>query len=148
MLQPKSTRPSDTQTAAGHGARNAYVGASATAFSTYLKCGHGSACFVARWPVVVMGAEVMSMVFLVTFQLHWNKMKHAFTAFGNVFKRGVCSDRSQPRCPSPMMKGGGKSHAIVQLRGIQYRYSLVSRQWSALVGRSGGGRNTMIHEYS
>ena len=106
MLQPKSTRPSDTQTAAGHGARNAYVGASATAFSTYLKCGHGSACFVARWPVVVMGAEVMSMVFLVTFQLHWNKMKHAFTAFGNVFKRGVCSDRSQPRCPSPMMRGG------------------------------------------
>ena len=49
----------------------------------------------------------MSMVFLVTFQLHWNKMKHAFTAFGNVFKRGVCSDRSQPRCPSPMMRGGG-----------------------------------------
>ena len=159
-------------TALGHGVRNAYVGASVTAFSTYLNL--GTAVLILWYGgqlVCDEKGEVMSIGSLITFQLYWNMMNNAFIALGNVFNDLIRSSSAAERVFSlidarpdvnpddgeEVTRDCVKGH--LQLRGIQFRYrsrpeTLVLKgidmdmppgTTTALVGKSGGGKSTLVH---
>ncbi|CAE7774212.1 ABCB25 [Symbiodinium sp. CCMP2456] len=159
-------------TALGHGVRNAYVGASVTAFSTYLNL--GTAVLILWYGgqlVCDEKGEVMSIGSLITFQLYWNMMNNAFIALGNVFNDLIRSSSAAERVFSlidarpdvnpddgeEVTRDCVKGH--LQLRGIEFRYrsrpeTLVLKgidmdmppgTTTALVGKSGGGKSTLVH---
>ena len=159
-------------TALGHGVRNAYVGASVTAFSTYLNL--GTAVLILWYGGQLVCDEkgrVMSIGSLITFQLYWNMMNNAFIALGNVFNDLIRSSSAAERVFSlidarpdvnpddgeEVTRDTVKGH--LQLRGIQFRYrsrpdtmvlkgidmDMPPGTTTALVGKSGGGKSTLVH---
>ncbi|CAJ1450643.1 unnamed protein product, partial [Effrenium voratum] len=158
-------------TALGHGVRNAYVGASVTAFSTYLNLGTAVLILWYGGQLVCDGNGQMSIGSLITFQLYWNMMNSAFISLGNVFNDLIRSSSAAERVFSLIdarpdvnpdegeivTRESVKGH--LQLKGIQFRYrsrpdSIVLKgidiemepgTTTALVGKSGGGKSTLVH---
>jgi len=171
--QFESNKYSDSiNTALGHGVKNAYVGASVTAFSTYLNL--GTAVLILWYGgklVCDSKGTVMSIGSLITFQLYWNMMNSAFISLGNVFNDLIRSSSAAERVLSlidarpdvnpdegeVITREGCKGY--LQLKGIQFRYrsrpdSIVLKgidvemppgTTTALVGKSGGGKSTLVH---
>ncbi|CAK9081631.1 ABC transporter B family member 25 (ABC transporter ABCB.25) (OsABCB25) (Protein ALS1 homolog) (Protein ALUMINUM SENSITIVE 1) (OsALS1) [Durusdinium trenchii] len=169
----ESNKYSDSiNTALGHGVKNAYVGASVTAFSTYLNL--GTAVLILWYGgqlVCDSEGKIMSIGSLITFQLYWNMMNNAFISLGNVFNDLIRSSSAAERVLSlidarpdvnpdegeVLVRETVKGH--LKLRGIQFRYrsrpdSIVLKgidmemppgTTTALVGKSGGGKSTLVH---
>mmetsp|Transcript_54894 Transcript_54894/g.98952 ORF Transcript_54894/g.98952 Transcript_54894/m.98952 type:complete len:477 (+) Transcript_54894:2-1432(+) len=159
-------------TALGHGVRNAYVGASVTAFSTYLNL--GTAVLILWYGgqlVCDEKGEVMSIGSLITFQLYWNMMNSAFISLGNVFNDLIRSSSAAERVfslidarPDVNPDDGDEVtredvQGHLKLRGIQFRYKsrpdtivlkgidmdMPPGTTTALVGKSGGGKSTLLN---
>lgn len=159
-------------TALEHGKRNAYVGASVSAFSSYLNLGTAVLILWYGGSLVCdsMGAS-MSIGSLITFQLYWNMMNGAFISLGNVFNDLIRSSSAAERVISLIdarPEVDPDEGAVVQrdtllghlqLRLVEFRYktrpeSLVLNHIqldmkpgtvTALVGKSGGGKSTLVH---
>lgn len=159
-------------TAMDHGKKNAYVGGSVNAFTTYLNMGTG---LLIMWYggelVCDSNGKYMSIGMLVTFQLYWTMMNNAFIALGNVFNdlirsssaaERVCSlidakPEVDPDDGAEVTREAIKGH--LELRGVQFRYQMrpdnlvlkgVNMEMhpcttTALVGKSGGGKSTLVH---
>ncbi|CAJ1396624.1 unnamed protein product [Effrenium voratum] len=158
-------------TSLGHGVRNAYVGASMTAFTTYLNLGTAVLILWYGGQQVCDGNGQMSIGSLITFQLYWNMMNNAFISLGNVFNDLIRSSSAAERVFSlidarpdvnpdegeVVTRESVKGH--LQLKGIQFWYrsrpdSLVLKgidldlhpgTSTALVGKSGGGKSTLVN---
>jgi len=159
-------------TALGHGVRNAKVGASVNAFSTYMNL--GTAVLILWYGgglVCDSGGKAMSVGSLLTFQLYWNMMNGAFISLGNVFNDLIRSSSAaervfsiidakpdvDPDAGDPVDPDEVKGH--LELLGVEFRYktraeNLVLRKvdlsvspgtTTALVGKSGGGKSTLVH---
>jgi len=159
-------------TALKHGISNAYVGASVTAFSQYMNLGTASLILWYGGNLVCDSkGELLSIGKLITFQLYWNMMNSAFIALGNVFNDLIRSSSAAERVFSlidarpevnpddgaVVTRESVKGH--LQLKGLQFRYrsrpdNLVLKgidlemppgTTTALVGKSGGGKSTLVH---
>lgn len=159
-------------TALKHAVKNAYVQGSVTAFTTYLNL--GTAVLILWYGgslVLDSGGTLMSIGKLITFQLYWNMMNSAFIQLGNVFNDLIRSSSAAERVFSlidarpevdpdmgdEVTRGGVKGH--LALRGLEFRYrtrpdNLVLKgvnlemppgTTTALVGKSGGGKSTLVH---
>lgn len=155
-----------------HGKRSAYVGASVTMFSTYLNL--GTAVLILWYGgtlVCESKGKAMSIGSLITFQLYWNMMNSAFISLGNVFNDLIRSSSAAERVVSlidarpevdpdagaTVEREGIKGH--LQLRGVEFRYKtrpdnivlkgidldVPAGTTTALVGKSGGGKSTLVH---
>jgi len=159
-------------TALSHGKRNAYVGASVSAFSTYLNLGTAVLILWYGGTQVCdsMGKD-MSVGKLVTYQLYWNMMNNAFISLGNVFNDLIRSSSAAERVISlidarpevdPDEGAAVQRDEMIgqlQLRGVQFRYKtrpervvlkgidldMAPGTVTALVGKSGGGKSTLVH---
>merc|ERR1719284_1873847 len=122
-------------TALMHGKRNAYVGASVTAFSTYLNLGTAVVILWYGGSLVCSSmGKTMSIGSLITFQLYWNMMNSAFISLGNVFNDLIRSSSAAERVISlidarpevdpdegeQVQRAEVKGH--LQLKGIHFRY--------------------------
>lgn len=159
-------------TALGHGVKNAYVGATVTAFSMYLNL--GTAVLILWYGgqlVCDSKGQIMSIGSLITFQLYWNMMNNAFISLGNVFNDLIRSSSAAERVLSLIdarpdvnpdegeVVKRNECQGYLQLKGIQFRYrsrpdTLVLKgvdvemppgTTTALVGKSGGGKSTLVH---
>eukprot|EP00421_Protoceratium_reticulatum_P027484 CAMPEP_0168477224 /NCGR_PEP_ID=MMETSP0228-20121227/62297_1 /TAXON_ID=133427 /ORGANISM="Protoceratium reticulatum, Strain CCCM 535 (=CCMP 1889)" /LENGTH=923 /DNA_ID=CAMNT_0008493377 /DNA_START=1 /DNA_END=2772 /DNA_ORIENTATION=+ len=159
-------------TALSHGKKNAYVGASVSAFSTYLN--NGTALLILWYGGTLVcdsGGKAMSIGSLITFQLYWNMMNSAFISLGNVFNDLIRSSSAAERVISlidarPEVdpdEGEAVEAASVaghlELRGVEFRYKTRAENLvlkginldmapgtvTALVGKSGGGKSTLVH---
>lgn len=159
-------------TALGHGVKNAYVGATVTAFSMYLNL--GTAVLILWYGgqlVCDSRGQIMSIGSLITFQLYWNMMNNAFISLGNVFNDLIRSSSAAERVLSLIdarpdvnpdegeVVKRNECKGYLQLKGIQFRYrsrpdTLVLKgvdvemppgTTTALVGKSGGGKSTLVH---
>lgn len=159
-------------TALNHAVKNAYVQGSVTAFTSYLNL--GTAVLILWYGgslVLDSKGELMSIGMLITFQLYWNMMNSAFIQLGNVFNDLIRSSSAAERVFSLMdarpevdpdegaevTREEIKGHLV--MRGIEFRYrtrpdNLVLKgvdlemrpgTTTALVGKSGGGKSTMVH---
>mmetsp|Transcript_34234 Transcript_34234/g.72928 ORF Transcript_34234/g.72928 Transcript_34234/m.72928 type:complete len:934 (+) Transcript_34234:121-2922(+) len=159
-------------TALSHARRNAYVGASVSAFSTYLNL--GTAVLILWYggtQVCDSRGQTMSLGSLITYQLYWNMMNSAFIQLGNVFNDLIRSSSAAERVISLIdarpevdpdegaivTRGSIQGH--LRLEGVQFRYktrpeNLVLKgidmdvkpgTTTALVGKSGGGKSTLVH---
>merc|ERR1719210_338825 len=152
-------------TALEHGKRNATVGASVNAFSTYLNLGTAVLIlwYGGQQACDSLGQE-MSIGSLITFQLYWNMMNSAFISLGNVFNDLIRSSSAAERVISLIdarpevdpdagdivQKADIKGH--LRLEGVQFRYKTRPENIvlkgvdldvqpgtvAALVGKSGG----------
>mmetsp|Transcript_61440 Transcript_61440/g.170354 ORF Transcript_61440/g.170354 Transcript_61440/m.170354 type:complete len:934 (-) Transcript_61440:103-2904(-) len=159
-------------TALSHGKKNAYVGASVSAFSTYLN--NGTALLILWYGGTLVcdsQGQAMSIGSLITFQLYWNMMNNAFISLGNVFNDLIRSSSAAERVISLIdarpevdpdageALDGSAVVGLLQLRGVEFRYktrpnNLVLKgidlemkpgTVTALVGKSGGGKSTLVH---
>jgi len=159
-------------TALGHGKKNAYVGASVSAFSTYLNL--GTAVLILWYggtQVCDSKGEDMSLGMLITYQLYWNMMNTAFISLGNVFNDLIRSSSAAERVISlidarpevdpdhgeKLTKAQVKGH--LELKDLQFFYKTRAENLvlkgvnlemkpgttTALVGKSGGGKSTLVH---
>lgn len=159
-------------TALSHGIKNAYVGASVTAFSSYMNL--GTAVLILWYGgslVCDTNGELMSIGKLITFQLYWNMMNSAFISLGNVFNDLIRSSSAAERVFSiidarpevnpdegeVVTREDIKGH--LKLIGLQFRYKTRPENivlkgvdldmppctTTALVGKSGGGKSTLVH---
>mmetsp|Transcript_69612 Transcript_69612/g.167029 ORF Transcript_69612/g.167029 Transcript_69612/m.167029 type:complete len:942 (+) Transcript_69612:102-2927(+) len=113
----------------------------------------------------------MTLGMLITFQLYWNMMNNAFIALGNVFNDLIRSSSAAERvfslidCRPDIDPDAGmvlereQIHGHLELKGVEFRYrtrpdNLVLRgvnltmspgTTTALVGKSGGGKSTLVH---
>eukprot|EP00933_Yihiella_yeosuensis_P080742 TRINITY_DN94216_c0_g1_i1.p1 TRINITY_DN94216_c0_g1~~TRINITY_DN94216_c0_g1_i1.p1 ORF type:complete len:651 (+),score=129.41 TRINITY_DN94216_c0_g1_i1:113-1954(+) len=159
-------------TALSHGIKNAYVGASVTAFSTYMNL--GTAVLILWYGGTLVcdsNGELMSIGKLITFQLYWNMMNSAFISLGNVFNDLIRSSSAAERVFSiidakpevnPDAGQTVKRQEIqghLQLRDLKFWYKtrpenvvlkginldMPPATTTALVGKSGGGKSTLVH---
>merc|ERR1712222_149973 len=113
----------------------------------------------------------MSLGSLITFQLYWNMMNGAFISLGNVFNDLIRSSSAAERVISlidarpELDPDAGRVVAAsdvkghLQLEGVEFRYKtraeklvlngieleMVPGSVTALVGKSGGGKSTLVH---
>lgn len=159
-------------TALSHGKKNAYVGASVNAFSTYLN--NGTALLVLWYGGTLVcdsKGQAMSIGSLITFQLYWNMMNSAFISLGNVFNDLIRSSSAAERVISlidarPEVDPDAGEAVVgtqvtghLKLCGVEFRYKtrpdnkvlkgidldLAPGTVTALVGKSGGGKSTLVH---
>eukprot|EP00930_Biecheleria_cincta_P001244 TRINITY_DN102391_c0_g1_i1.p1 TRINITY_DN102391_c0_g1~~TRINITY_DN102391_c0_g1_i1.p1 ORF type:complete len:977 (+),score=152.66 TRINITY_DN102391_c0_g1_i1:128-3058(+) len=163
---------SSINTGLEHGIRAAKVGASVSAFSQYLNL--GTAVLILWYGGVLVcdtHGQAMSIGKLITFQLYWNMMNSAFISLGNVFNDLIRSSSAAERVFSlidarpEVNPDEGENvdktniEGRLELKGIQFRYrsnpdkvvlksidmKLEPRTTTALVGKSGGGKSTLVH---
>lgn len=163
---------SSINTGLDHGIRAAKVGASVTAFSQYLNL--GTAVLILWYGGLLVcdtNGQGMSIGKLITFQLYWNMMNSAFISLGNVFNDLIRSSSAAERVfslidarPEVNPDAGDlvsrdtiKGHLV--LKGMQFRYrsrpetlvlkgidmEMIPGTTTALVGKSGGGKSTLVH---
>ncbi|CAK0833010.1 unnamed protein product [Prorocentrum cordatum] len=159
-------------TALVHGVRNAYVGASVTAFSTYLNLGTAVVILWYGGSLVCSSmGKTMSIGSLITFQLYWNMMNNAFISLGNVFNDLIRSSSAAERVISlidarpevdpdegeQLQRQDVQGH--LRLQKVEFRYKtrpenlvlkgidmdMAPGTTTALVGKSGGGKSTLVH---
>jgi ABC-type multidrug transport system fused ATPase/permease subunit len=159
-------------TALSHGVRNAYASGSVSAFSSYMTS--GTAVLILWYGgtlVCESGGEAMTIGSLITFQLYWNMMNTGFISLSNVFNDLIRASSAAERVcqlidARPEVDpddGEDVDRATVkgylEMRGVQFRYrtrpdALVLKginlemqpgTTTALVGKSGGGKSTLVH---
>lgn len=159
-------------TALQHGKKGAYAGASVSIFSSYTNL---VTSVLVLWygGILVCDShgEAMTVGNLITFQLYWNMMNTAFISLSNVFNDLIRASSAAERVFSIMDArpdvDPDEGHPVdreqvigsLELRGIQFRYktrpeNLVLKgvdlamepgTVTALVGKSGGGKSTLVH---
>jgi ABC-type multidrug transport system fused ATPase/permease subunit len=159
-------------TALSHGKKNAYVSGSVNAFSSYMTS--GTAVLILWYGGTLVcdskGSQ-MTIGELITFQLYWNMMNSGFIALSNVFNdlirsasaaERVCSliDARPEVDPDAGEEVSRESvDGNLQLQGVQFRYrtrpdnlvlkgidlTMTPGTTTALVGKSGGGKSTLVH---
>mmetsp|Transcript_43264 Transcript_43264/g.78747 ORF Transcript_43264/g.78747 Transcript_43264/m.78747 type:complete len:946 (+) Transcript_43264:67-2904(+) len=115
--------------------------------------------------------QSMTLGMLITFQLYWNMMNNAFIELGNVFNDLIRSSSAAERvlslvdCRPDVDPDAGlilkreEIKGLLELQAVEFRYrtrpeNLVLRgvnltmspsTTTALVGKSGGGKSTLVH---
>merc|ERR1740123_2019131 len=159
-------------TALKHGVKNAYVGASVSAFSTYLNL--GTAVLILWYGgTIVCESKQKEMTFgeLITFQLYFNMMNSSFIALGNVFNELIRASSAAERVLALMDTvpehdpDAGDELSREDIRGhlalhdLEFFYAtrpenqvlkkicleMMPNTVTALVGKSGGGKSTLVH---
>eukprot|EP00928_Gymnodinium_smaydae_P033307 TRINITY_DN23893_c0_g3_i1.p1 TRINITY_DN23893_c0_g3~~TRINITY_DN23893_c0_g3_i1.p1 ORF type:complete len:960 (-),score=115.93 TRINITY_DN23893_c0_g3_i1:62-2740(-) len=154
------------------GIKNSFVGASVSAFSSYVNL--ATSVLILWYGGMVIfrtHGKDMSIGSLITFQLYWNMMNSAFLSLGNVFNELIRASSAaervftlldarpevDPDVGEDVDPRSIKGH--LELRDIRFRYrsrpeneilrgiSLILPPGSttALVGKSGGGKSTLVH---
>jgi len=158
-------------TALKHGKKNAYVFASVNAFTSYLNLGTTVIILWFGGSLVCEDSGSMTIGTLITFQLYWNMMNTAFISLGNVFNSLIRSSSAAERVVSlidALPEVDPDAGALVdrdlvlghlELKGLQFRYrmrpdnlvlagvdlDMPAGSVTALVGKSGGGKSTLVH---
>merc|ERR1719253_1750472 len=163
---------SSINTALDHGKRNAYVSGSVQAFSSYMTS--GTAVLILWYGGTLVcdsGGDEMTVGKLITFQLYWNMMNNGFISLSSVFNdfirassaaERVCSlidskPEVDPDEGEVLSKEDVKGH--LELHDVQFRYrtrpdnlvlkginlEMIPGTTTALVGKSGGGKSTLVH---
>lgn len=159
-------------TALSHGKMNAYVSGSVQAFSQYMTSGTAVLILWFGGSLVIDSqGDEMTIGNLITFQLYWNMMNSGFISLSNVFNdlirsssaaERVCSlidarPEVDPDAGEDVHRDSVKGH--LELRGVQFRYKtrpdnlvlkginieMTPGTTTALVGKSGGGKSTLVH---
>jgi len=159
-------------TALGHAKKYAYVAGSVTMFSQYMNLGT-SVLILWYGGTLVCDSRGTDMTVgrLMTFQLYWNMMNTAFISLGNVFNDLIRSSSAaervfslidarpevDPDAGETIRREQLKGH--IEIRDVEFRYRtrpdklVVCRvrlemnpgTTTALVGKSGGGKSTLVH---
>jgi ABC-type multidrug transport system fused ATPase/permease subunit len=158
--------------ALSYGIKNAFVGATVQAFSTYINLGTS---ILVLWyggeTIFDTSGQKLSIGNLITFQLYWNMMNTAFISLGNVFNDLIRATSAAERVfslieASPevddstgVVLGEGELRGRLELKNIRFTYktrpdnevlrgvdlTMPAGSTTALVGKSGGGKSTTIH---
>jgi ABC-type multidrug transport system fused ATPase/permease subunit len=158
--------------ALSYGIKNAFVGASVQAFSTYINLGTS---ILVLWyggeTIFDTAGQKLSIGNLITFQLYWNMMNTAFISLGNVFNDLIRATSAAERvfslieaCPEVDDTTGvilveSEIRGKLELKNIRFTYktrpdnevlrgvdlTMPAGSTTALVGKSGGGKSTTIH---
>merc|ERR1711937_301081 len=158
--------------ALSYGIKNAFVGATVQAFSTYINLGTS---ILVLWyggeTIFDTSGTKLSIGNLITFQLYWNMMNTAFIALGNVFNDLIRATSAAERVfslieASPevddstgVVLSEDELQGKLELRNIRFTYktrpdnevlrgvelTMPAGSTTALVGKSGGGKSTTIH---
>jgi ABC-type multidrug transport system fused ATPase/permease subunit len=158
--------------ALSYGIKNAFVGATVQAFSTYINLGTS---ILVLWyggeTIFDTSGQKLSIGNLITFQLYWNMMNTAFIALGNVFNDLIRATSAAERVFSlieaapevddstGVVLNEDELHGKLELKNIRFTYktrpdnevlkgvelTMPAGSTTALVGKSGGGKSTTIH---
>ena len=155
-----------------HGKTNAYVSATVTAFSSYMNLFTSILILWYGGLMVIRGEGGLTIGTLITFQLYWNMMNTAFLSLANVFNELIRASSAAERVfqimdvkPSMPLDAGDRKfrkkqpHGELRVEGLEFFYQtrpankvlkgvdlvLKPGTVTALVGKSGGGKSTIIH---
>lgn len=151
-----------------YGVKTAFVGASVQAFSSYMNL---LIAVLILWygGLAVINDEGLTIGSLIKFQLYWNLMNNSFLSLGNVFNDLIRASSAAERVFSVMevkptipLEAGERmefTRGEIELRSVEFFYvtrpekrvlqgvdlHLKPNTVTALVGKSGGGKSTIVH---
>lgn len=151
-----------------YGVKSACVGATVAGFSTYMNL-ITSTLILWYGGHLVMVEQTITVGNLVTFQLYWNMLNSAFQGLGNVFNELIRSSSAaervfavmdaRPEMPPDEGIPVTEFNGSIKVENIKFTYAtrpgkqvlsglsleLMPKTVTALVGKSGGGKSTLVH---